>query len=615
MAQENGGTRVANQCIHFISGGKSYNFTIDEQLSADGRPKRVLIGRFISRGDEFQCNETAPIGVELDKQYCLKAARVYFPLGATSHPQDRQFWDFFPFKGDNLREVVALNDDAAEMSQMLKEGTLDPLSGNDAYVFNCMVLEPVYQPFNIEQFRTNHEKIDCLLQVVAGLKQLMAEETLQRMKIVAHRDLKFNNVVMEKLGDSYRLRIIDFPSVKFAPRSGEQTEDHTCMGFFSYCNTAPEDVLSKYTVSGKTDVFALGTMLAELFGVWNYGGMRNPLKMLFKLANNINGLDTQACHDFYAGLDKRFAQEDKIDNPTWLETVLASHEKNASWEHVRRVSSDLPMLFRAATMLNPQRRISLRDFERALRQIYNRLPAETVQSAANTPVERMTYFLVDTTDLDVCRRIYIDAVERVMATSPSTRIGLMSYGCQEAKTPQMPDPSPLSFSPLVVNEALSEIRNLPSRSRGAADLSGLKGSLYDLSTYLGNASNRQGFNGEIHIFAPETPNEKNTCYFAVTTTGEGGAPTMSARTGREIAETFGENVRIYVHTFREDDSMDTPHWYTPVYFAQEKPVVQGAAPAPAREEQPQVESRTPVAKREYKKGIGFHFIGGIPVER
>ena len=41
-------------------------------------------------------------GIEFDKEYCLKTVFLTFSSNEYLLPPDRHFWDFYPFKGDDI---------------------------------------------------------------------------------------------------------------------------------------------------------------------------------------------------------------------------------------------------------------------------------------------------------------------------------------------------------------------------------------------------------------------------------------------------------------------------------------------------------------------------------
>ena len=62
-------------------------------------------------------------------------------------------------------------------------------------------------------------------------------------------------------------------------------------------------------------------------------------------------------------------------------------------------------------------------------------------------------------------------------------------------------------------------------------------------------------------------------------------------------------IKIYVHTFKNEDEQNAPEgWYTTVYFDEDKP------------DDTTSDEDTPPVTTVFKKGKGFHFIGGIPIK-
>lgn len=598
----NNDTFALRKYVPFSHQGNTYYFEVLEEKQGAGHHKKIYFGHFTKDADEAHSNPSLPEGVEYNRQYCLKEAQFYLPLAEQSYPQNRHFWDFYPFEGENLRQVVALNDDAKELTEQLRAGTLDLLESGEKTAYNCAVLEPVYKPFNPALFRTYAAKVDAMLQIVAGVKQLMQEQALYNYRIIAHRDLKFDNVMMEELPDNhYKLRLIDFPTVKFEPRVITKNKNYTRMGFLSLSNTAPEDVMEKYAVSAKTDVFALGTMLAEILEIWQYGMTWNPLSLLFSEANGIDFCNVDDCEQFYVRLEERYPYKG-TEVPGWLERALDQHDKNAAWGRVERFCPQLRTLFRGATAINPQARMTLDQFESGLMAAGKTLSKITY--AEETVEEQISYFLVDTTDLDAYREIYLSGVMSALLKNPQQKIALLPYAGCHAENTLVPSPEAMDPEALPGLDAVNVFRELAQTPAGENDCSALKGCLFDLCGYLGNETVRQDFGGEIHIFAPVTPNEENMNCFKIIEEGVGGAMQDKLLTGAEIAAQLGEGVSITVHTFAEDAAMDEPGWYTVEFFRQTKPA---AGPAPVAAETSVSDGR---GQKRVKKGAGFHFIGG-----
>ncbi len=607
-------TRLHVNRMNFVYEGKTYYFTVQDKLNESGRGKDIYVGKFCRDEGTAFTNETLPVGLQFDTLYCLKEATVHLPIDGQSYPQHRQFWDFFPFEGDNLRQILALNDDARRMSGLIMDGTLNPFGQGEKQGFKCAVVEPLYAPFDIEKFPTYKEKIDCLLQIIAGLNQLAKNDTLKKYKIVAHRDLKFKNVMVEYgKGGTYRLRIIDFPSVKLYNKEGDEGVSHTFLGFFSTENTAPEDVISDYRITSKTDVFALGTMLAEIFGVWNIEGEpeKNPLSLLYKVVGNIDFSDARECGRFYEAMKKRYPYGN-ADVPGWLEQVLAAHDKSASWDAITMTCPDIRRLFRTATAIEPSHRMTLRRFEEELKQIARALPQEEISVACEREedVEQTVYFLVDTTQKNSYSDIYVTAMQNVLqGMDADTKVAVLSYGSEHMQRPLHPN-TDVFYAERIPREFVPEcVRRLTETVRGKMDVSTVKRCLHDLLMHLKSTANRRLFNGEIHIFAPEAPTEGNTGRFSVFTLGVDGTTEETYYSANDIMQTFGTNTdRVFVHTFNDEGAVKRDTWYTMVPLPEERPVPlqAGVQAGTAARTTVAVAAQTPVRR----KGRGFCLIGG-----
>ncbi len=616
------GTQRYVDHLNFVCGGETYHFTVQQRLNESGRGKAIYVGSFFRNEGTMHENVSLPQGLEYETLYCLKEAIVHLPISESSYPQQRQFWDFFPFEGDNLRCVLALNDDAVQMSEQIIDGRLNPFGAEETQLFRCAVIEPVYAPFKVDDFPTFREKFDCLLQIVAGLKQLMACDVLQRYQILAHRDLKFKNVMVEHRQDgTRRLRIIDFPSVKFHLRDAGAEETHTRLGFLSVENTAPEDVKAGYAVSPKTDVFALGMMLAELFKIWDYEGEKNPLSLLFNLASGLDPSDTQTCRDFYERMDKWYPYQN-ADMAGWLEQALARHDKNAGWHKIERVCPGIRTLFRQATAIDPKHRITLLNFEKELRRMQNGLPIENaafeVEAMANE--EKTVYFLVDTTQKDQFCTAYISVMQEVLAGAAiDTKAAVLTYKWEHIANTLYPDPSLFEMNTLYNDQLPEYIRRLPQSEAGSMDVSTVKQCLHNVLVYLQNQTNRSGFNGEIHIFAPEAPTNENTNRFVVHQKNFDGTVKAVVYGGAELIEAFAaEGDRVYVHTF-DDGAAKREKWYTLVPLPGERPVVEEEEKEleekPAQAEVAETKPSESEQKIVHREAGTFRLIGGRPVNK
>ncbi len=607
--------------FQFVYNRIPYVFTLKKRLNPSGRDKKIYFGCF-----ERQFNsdyDSLPNGLVFDQDYCVKTVDLSFPLQEHLFPQERHFWDFFPFEGDNLREVLALNDDAQKLVKALTETTHDEFiaRSNDLNTLHCAVIEPIYSQFDIDDFKTPIEKIDCMIQIVSGLKQLFSHTVLKNHNIVAHRDVKFANVVVQNLPDgTKRLRLIDFPSVKTQSKENPSRSNLTQIGFFSYSNTAPEDVMRRFSVSEKTDVFALGTMLAEIFKFWDFDGIQNPLTLLFECNKGTQITDPAKCRTFYSDLNVIYGFENK-NVSGWLEKALDSYNKNAFWGEIERICPGVRTLFRWATPIDPKNRITLNNFEKELRSIRHNLAKNIAPDALSNssvgaePVnKKITYILVDTLDINLYCDTYIETICQIAQLSPDVDIAVLPFGWRHKVNYMSSNPDSLDMIPLNVDDACDYIRNLKQTARENSFVSELKGWLFELTEYLKNKSISKVFNGEIHIFTPEMPHKGNSCSFQECIVDSLGVSKVVYPTNAQICQRFGENVKIYVHSYKSSGPLDDAHWYTPICFKVEEKttVYESVTPSYENDEDvPKKENEPPVTR--ITKGIGFRFVGGIPV--
>ncbi len=311
-----------------------------------------------------------PRWLRIGTEYCLKTTDMSFPplagLGRSIHPHRRVHLDFLPYQGDHLRQGL-LNDGAKELFRDLQNGSF--LTNGKLY--RCQVLEPLYQPFSAERFPGFEDKVRFLLQVVGALKELYL--TLPGIRITAHRDLKFDNLVLDPFSPYAppNMRLIDFDSIEFEDR--EKYERLTLSKHpLSPGNTAPECVLPHWAVSEKTDVFALGMMLAEIFSVVQFPvpdgqAITNPLHIFF-LTDEHNPFShhrlTYTCRPY-----RRLYQNLTAVGGHWLEQILALRGYPLNWERVGAQGAALQKLFCKATAFDPQERCSLYELECELQQL------------------------------------------------------------------------------------------------------------------------------------------------------------------------------------------------------------------------------------------------------
>jgi len=556
------GTIEVKQTICFQQNNQKYIFTVDKKLTSDERCKQIYVGAFCRNGQIP--NESAPIGCELDRKYCIKKARIFFPLEEERLPQSRHFWDFFNFKGQNLRQVLAQNDDAKQMEEEIRSGALSPFEETEDKKFDCMVVEPLYKSVSDYEFPTAAEKIACILQIINGLKELMGQGPIADTKVIAHRDLKFRNVMVEEGEKGEKImRLIDFPSIKLKYQDEEEDPDATVETVFSCNNTAPEDVVRGMARTSKIDVFALGLMLVEIFGIWSYKGTKNPLSVFFDVLD-VGITSTPELSGRLREIHKQYKDDPILLPPNWLEQVLQSHEINANWSEVDNKCPEIRSLFRKATMFDPADRITLEGFEKELRAILKELPKEEKNGC---PLEKVDFFLVDTTEFENCRTIYKTEAEKVMKDSGNLA-WLFLYGSSSRFYPLCPSDYDLKAENVevsAVEHVLSQMDSVPSHPARAYELSQLKGCLYELIGLMEHEAYEKAFSYNIHVFTPHLPLESRLCALEVICDCPDGTHCVERPSAAEICQKVGKSpLTVYVHTFKSDEKPE--NWFIPVYF-------------------------------------------------
>lgn len=305
-----------------------YTFEVRDEIKNDECGKYIQKVRFRDR---------APGGLRTDSDYILESLYYSHNVYITHVPALRQYWDFFPFEGDNFREILLCNDEASKLQKSLREnGDTAMTQYTEGTIF--MLLEPLYDDKVTKDKLKQHGdlRLEYLRQCCLGLQQLYRNGVKCKSKLGAdiaarfdaYRDLKLGNALLQwdSPGKAFTVRLIDFATVHVEP-SGNATNK----GAISPSNTAPEDQNTSYIVGPHTDVWALGGMLGELFGSCN------PVSAL----NDDSDWLKKKCptgHD-------------------WMEEKLGD---KFSWD--ADGTEDIKELFRSATKIKPGDRISVDEF-------------------------------------------------------------------------------------------------------------------------------------------------------------------------------------------------------------------------------------------------------------
>lgn len=371
----------------FISGGIKYSFNIVGSMGNKARElKELYIGYFDGK---------APAPLEAGRLYCLKWIK-YVDMNSIA-PQNREVWDLIPFEGEHLCRILAQDDHTVRLCRSLKEGK-EPVESIKGY----KVIEPVYDVLHSEDF-SNAGKLDILLQIISGLTELKSVGNRSKLPgtpdITAHRDLKTGNVMVD-FGEYDRcsVRIIDFASVKL--ESGAPLRS-TVTGPMSWQNTSPEHVMSEFGEPDEhTDVFALGMMMAEFFGVVTNGrGMNyNPLYCWFE-KNITQGTD----RDQYVSLYRRAMMCQENTALTWLEQLLEADGVSLQFPE-GEFGAQLKSLFRQATYLTPSLRLGFAELKGRL---------ERLRAMCSEEPGKFCIFMVDTSEYERNREAYLAAASGV----------------------------------------------------------------------------------------------------------------------------------------------------------------------------------------------------------
>ena len=372
---------------------------------------------------------------------------------------------------------------------------------------------------------TDYERLEVVRQFAQGVCALH-QNCICGDQIIAHRDLKLSNGVIEKGENSFKIRLIDMASVRLqaepSPTGTIAADGNTAtVTPMSTDNTGPELVNARgCKVCRTTDVYALGMMLASFFFMHGITH-KNPNSLW--LQNN--GWSTNDFSSIRAAFEKAMALDaDRYDPAvgSWLEqslhSVSALRKGGLCWDP--EVEEDTPALllgirnlFHRATRLDPAKRISPEEF---LEEI-NRLIRTTSQTQGisdvlylkKTPV---SVFLFDENLLSKYTGRYIAAAQEAMDLEESAYgnvpIKALCYSFRDwmpGEAVQQDLRSLVDYHGLCTAPNLKElIKDIPSRA-GADTVNRLAVALYDAYCHLKTNEARESFTGAIHLFSPVAP--------------------------------------------------------------------------------------------------------------
>lgn len=484
--------------------GSIYNFE-GEDLKPNRTSKKIYKGRFL---------KNAPAGLKPDVPYCIKVINV--AVADCNAPQCREYHELVDFKGEHLRPILARNRAAQICAEQLRKTATCQNSEN------CVIVEPLLHP--LDKLFTNCSKqpiahrLDAILQFALGCEELTGpENVLGPYYIVAHRDLKKCNILMEYRNGKYHYYIIDFASIRLNKEDPiapvpDAIPVGTLHGPMSADNTVPEDLAGTYfKVSGNTDVYALGMMLAELFlTIENYTSNNPHVRWA-----TVHGWDPTSAASTNSSLKAAFIEALELYEPnavwnnTWIEQDLAEHGYKLRWENMadQRILNKIRKLFFDSTHIDPKKRVNLPKFIEQLKKIIDL----EKRSTSRVPV---SLFLFDQTDFNRNRTSYRQAARDAMAQEKKVRGQSAAVLCVAFRKSLPTDNSWMDAVQGLSNGPLSDAVQLASAIDECSTRNGqgqntvlyaLHLCTQKLLDLIDQPNSPYTFTGQIHLFSPNVP--------------------------------------------------------------------------------------------------------------
>lgn len=535
----------------------SYSFCAHHIISKEGSTKTIYLGYF---------TDAAPPSLQPGQQYCVKEIDLVQDR-YIKYPQLREYFDLLEMYGQHQRQILARNPKALEVAEAIRK------TGTYGSACTCIVVEPIYQSCaglsqNCWQLPVE-KRIDIIMQYVQGCIELQDDKNrINGKQIVAHRDLKFENGVED---NQFCIRIIDYASIRLVDDQvsqnlpQENNENGTATMPLSVVNTAPEDVIqdSTFVVTEKTDVYALGMMLASLFiTIDNQHKNSNPnLVWAFDhgwVKNNAEQCKNNMVAAFREAMD---AYANSSWNNTWIEQALKACHHNVYWEPTAStdIQQAIRKLFFQATHISPADRISLQEF-------YDNLKAIKEQATACTARFPVSVYLFDCTNLPSYKYAYLTAASNVfskqcaearMSSQPSPLVLCVSYGRPAPGQKPMEKLIPPNSFPHLRKEDLSAYINGLQPLNG----SGQDPLIYAIAVagqYLSKYKDRFFFNGCIHLFTPAVPRYQEIIPFPVN-----GTPCNLVQFCRILANDLERMPTVCIHAPNNNEQYsEDSDWYS-----------------------------------------------------
>lgn len=568
-----------NNPTFFQHNGQRYSFHFTKCVS--GNYKYVLIGSFVG---------SAPPGLHTDAQYCLKVFDPISDPASISYSQEREAYDLLDFQGEHLRTVLCRSDAANTVLEKLrsKQRWYTPIS-------DCMTVEPCYASLSDYFSHCSRypvlTRLDIVLQFALGSRELSKISICDRY-FVAHRDLKWQNGGIDTGVSGLRVRLLDFATshlensklTAFRTRSARAG---TLSAGISPENTSPESILGT-SVNERTDVYALGMLLASLF-ITVEKRYQNPNQLWL---SNAGWNDSNYLKYIGSAIDhcqKRY-DSDSEDSLTWIEKSLKQdYNITTHWESLPdAILWKIRKLFYSATRIEADRRCSRDAFIRALGEIIEEAKlADPKASAAKEPQassdplptkQPVCVFLFNRANSAQYKASYQAAAKKALqelteGDIPAQHVLCVSYGSLEHGTFNQ-EVLPLSEVPINAGRLETCIEQLTQAENSTTDH--MLYGLYKAYQLLQPLRSRFYFDGQVFLFTPQVPDDRVIEPFLK----QVDRPALL----RTIEENLDcENISIHAFTVIEPDEDSWCTEYTLLHGDPKPEPKQEAAPTPSEE--------------------------------
>lgn len=473
--------------------------------------KTVYTGKF---------EQSAPHGLNCCDDYCVKVIQAK----PSRVPQQREYYDLVDFKGDHLRQILARNPAAERVVSRLRQDNVVETTAD------CVIVEPIYLKME-DLFKSCSElhvweRLDVIRQCALGLQELMSEEnSIGGRRVIAYRDSKENNTMVEPTADGFRIRLVDFASIRLEGDLEIGAVDvHDLHGLKNTwknpmsCSNTTLELLpgSPYVVTEKTDIYGMAMILAHFFMKVN-GRYANPGSKWAECNGWPNAADQRSANTLEKELPEQLKQAFERSltdyepmatwDRTWIESSLRRSGQRIRWEHIPipGIQKDIRTLFFQATRIEAGKRIDLENFISALDMMIMMCRTGTVK---RTPV---SVYLFDRSDFKANAEDYKKAAAQWFeqerraayeADKPAPHALCVSYrnGILESRLVDL-NADTLCQDVLEMEDVLDQITTYNGHRGKNIGVYGLKAA----GDFLEQKGNREKyvFSGQVYLFMPD----------------------------------------------------------------------------------------------------------------